>query len=74
MKLKILRTFAQLNLAILFLLIIATFSILGTIIEQDQSIAYYKEIYGNIILPGNLLFWKFLLLVLCTSSSVITFI
>lgn len=61
MKLKILRTFAQLNLAILFLLIIATFSILGTIIEQDQNIAYYKEIYGNIILPGNLLFWKFLL-------------
>lgn len=61
MKLKILRTFAQLNLAILFLLIIATFSILGTIIEQDQSIAYYKEIYGNLVLPGNILFWKFLL-------------
>ena len=61
MRLKILRTFAQLNLAILFLLIIATFSILGTVIEQDQSIAYYKEIYGNIVLPGNLLFWKFLL-------------
>lgn len=61
MKLKILRTFAQLNLAIFFLLIVATFSILGTIIEQDQNLNYYKEIYAGVILPGNLLFWKFLL-------------
>ena len=61
MKLKILRTFAQLNLAIFFLLIIAIFSIMGTIIEQDQNLEYYKEIYNDILLPGNLLFWKFLL-------------
>jgi cytochrome c biogenesis protein len=47
MKLKILRLFAQLNFAILLLLIIAGFSILGTIIEQDQSLDYYMEKYSN---------------------------
>ena len=61
MKLKFLRTFAQLNIAILLLLIIAGFSIIGTIIEQDQTVAYYQETYSNYYLPGNLIFWKFLL-------------
>jgi cytochrome c biogenesis protein len=42
MKLKFLRTFAQLNIAILLLLLIAGFSIIGTIIEQDQTIEYYQ--------------------------------
>ena len=37
MKLKIFRYLAKLNVAIILLLIIAGFSILGTIIEQDQT-------------------------------------
>ena len=36
------RYFAKLNLAITLLLVIAGFSILGTIIEQNQTIEYYK--------------------------------
>ena len=60
MKLKFLRTFAKLNIAIILLLLIAGFSILGTIIEQDQSINYYQQTYSNYNLPGNLIFWKFL--------------
>jgi cytochrome c biogenesis protein len=61
MKLKFLRPFARLNIAILLLLVIAGFSILGTIIEQDQTREYYQENYSNYYLPGNLIFWKFLL-------------
>lgn len=61
MKLKFLRTFAQLNIAILLLLLIAGFSIIGTIIEQDQTIEYYQETYSNYYLTENLIFWKFLL-------------
>lgn len=49
------------NLAIFFLLIIAIFSMIGTIIEQDQNLNYYQKIYDGILLPGNILFWKFLL-------------
>jgi cytochrome c biogenesis protein len=54
MKLKFLRSFAQLKIAILILLIIVIFSILGTIIEQDQTHQYYIENYVNFKLPGNL--------------------
>ena len=61
MKLKILRTFSQLNFAILMLLLIALFSILGTIIEQDQNPEYYVKNYSNIFLPNNIVLWKFLL-------------
>ena len=39
------RYFAKLNLAITLLLLIAGFSILGTIIEQNQTIEYYKLNY-----------------------------
>lgn len=39
------RYFAKLNLAITLLLVIAGFSILGTIIEQNQTIEYYKLNY-----------------------------
>jgi len=53
MKLKILRSFAQLNFAILLLLIIAGFSILGTIIEQDQIFDYYIQAYSDIPIYGN---------------------
>ena len=51
MRLKIIRSFAQLNVAILLLLIIAGFSILGTIIEQDQTIQYYQQNYSEIFSP-----------------------
>jgi cytochrome c biogenesis protein len=61
MKFNFLRIFAQLNIAIIFLLLIASFSIIGTIIEQDQTIDYYKEIYSNTFLFGDLVFWQFLL-------------
>ena len=45
MKQKLFRTIADLRFSILILLIISIFSILGTIIEQDQSIEIYKVNY-----------------------------
>jgi cytochrome c biogenesis protein len=45
MNLVIFRYFAKLNLAILLLLLIAGFSILGTVIEQNQTIEFYKLNY-----------------------------
>ena len=56
MRLKIIRSFAQLNVAILLLLIIAGFSILGTIIEQDQTIQYYQQNYSEIFSPLDISF------------------
>ena len=61
MKLKILKSFAQLNLAILLLLIIAGFSILGTIIEQDQTNQYYQQTYPELLLPVNISLGQILL-------------
>jgi len=61
MKLKFLRTFSQLNFAIILLLVIALFSVLGTIIEQDQNPEYYIKAYNNVFLPGNIVLWKFLI-------------
>ena len=54
------RYFAKLNLAITLLLVIAGFSILGTIIEQNQTIEYYKL---NYIDTSNLfeVNWKIIL-------------
>ena len=45
MKQKFLKSIADLRFAIAILLIIACFSIIGTIIEQDQSIETYKINY-----------------------------
>lgn len=45
MKQKIFKTIANLQFAILVLLFIAFVSVLGTIIEQDQSIEVYKSNY-----------------------------
>ena len=45
MKQKIFKTLANLRFAIIILLIIASTSILGTIIEQDQNIEVYKLNY-----------------------------
>nr|UAT97750.1 c-type cytochrome biogenensis protein [Ahnfeltia fastigiata] len=51
---NLLKKFSNLNVSIIMLLVIALFSILGTIIEQDQTIAYYQENYP--ISRGQ--FWK----------------
>nr|YP_009293931.1 c-type cytochrome biogenensis protein [Ahnfeltia plicata]AOM65619.1 c-type cytochrome biogenensis protein [Ahnfeltia plicata]UAT97136.1 c-type cytochrome biogenensis protein [Ahnfeltia plicata]UAT97341.1 c-type cytochrome biogenensis protein [Ahnfeltia plicata] len=51
---NLLKKFSNLNVSIIMLLVIALFSILGTIIEQDQTIAYYQENYP--ISRGQL--WK----------------
>ena len=45
MKQRFFRSIADLRFAIAILLLIASFSILGTIIEQDQSIETYKQNY-----------------------------
>ena len=45
MNLVFFRYFAKLNLAITLLLVIAGFSILGTVIEQNQTVEYYKLNY-----------------------------
>lgn len=45
MKQKLFRTIADLRFSIFILLLISVFSILGTVIEQDQSIETYKENY-----------------------------
>ena len=62
MKFKIFRAFAQLNIAITLLLVIAIFSIIGTIIEQDQSNEYYIDNYSNVFIIGNIKFSKLILL------------
>ena len=45
MKQKFFRTFADLQFSIFILLLISLASILGTVIEQDQSIETYKVNY-----------------------------
>ena len=45
MKQRFFRSLADLRFAIIILLIIASFSIIGTVIEQDQSIETYKLNY-----------------------------
>ena len=60
-EIKILKSFAQLNLAILLLLIIAGFSILGTIIEQDQTNQYYQQTYPELLSPINISLGQILL-------------
>ena len=45
MKQKIFRLFADLRFSIFTLLLISLCSIIGTVIEQDQSIEMYKIIY-----------------------------
>ena len=61
MKLRItlIKYFANLRFAINILIIIASLSVLGTIIEQNQTINFYKENYQQTIFTINL--WKFIL-------------
>ena len=43
MKRFIVKSLADLRFAIFLLLLIASFSIIGTIIEQDQILEYYQN-------------------------------
>ena len=53
---------ANLRLAILLLLAIAIFSIVGTVIEQGQSLAFYQENYPESPALFGFLTWKLLLI------------
>lgn len=48
--------FANLKLAILLLLLIASISIVGTIIEQNQSIEFYQQNYSTLLGKTNTTF------------------
>ena len=61
MKLNFLKNFAQLQNAIFLLLIIAMFSILGTIIEQDKSLDYYQNQYSSVFFLIKSTYFKLLL-------------
>ena len=62
MKLNFLRILSNLNFAIILLLVIATFSVIGTIIEQDQNIDYYYKTYSNLYIYSNINFYQIILL------------
>ena len=53
---------ADLRLAIALLLVIALFSISGTVIEQGQTLAFYQENYPESPALFGFLTWKFVLL------------
>ena len=57
MKQQIFRVVADLRFSIFILLLISLFSIIGTIIEQDQSIEYYKINYSLINPVFGFLTW-----------------
>jgi cytochrome c biogenesis protein len=57
MKQKIFRVIADLRFAIFILLLISLFSIIGTIIEQDQSLEYYQLNYPLINRVFGFLTW-----------------
>ena len=57
-KTKILKRLANLQLAISLLITIGLMIALGTIIEQDQSLNFYKENYSEITPLFGFLTWK----------------
>lgn len=61
MKQKIFRLVADLRFSIFILLLISGFSILGTIIEQDQSLEIYKLNYPIANPVFGFLTWNFIL-------------
>lgn len=61
MKQKLVRILADLRFSIFLLLLICLTSILGTIIEQDQSIETYKQNYPLINPVLGFLSWDFIL-------------
>ena len=84
---RFLRSFADLRFAITILLLIALFSVIGTVIEQDQSIEVYKldyplsnQIFGflswNIIIKFGLdhiyQTWWFISLIIIFGLSLLT--
>ena len=52
----------DLRLAIILLLIIAAFSIIGTVIEQGQSVAFYQENYPESPALFGFLTWKVIII------------
>ncbi|GAB4304594.1 MAG: cytochrome c biogenesis protein [Geminocystis sp.] len=58
---RLISTIADLRLAIILLLVIAIFSITGTIIEQNQPINYYQENYPENPALFGFLTWQVLL-------------
>ncbi|BAQ64166.1 cytochrome c biogenesis protein [Geminocystis sp. NIES-3709] len=60
---KIITTIADLRLAIILLLIIAFFSISGTVIEQNQPVNFYQENYPENPALFGFLTWQLLLLI-----------
>ena len=58
---KLLKIIADLRLAIILLLVIAVFSISGTIIEQNQSLNYYQQNYPENPALFGFLTWQVLL-------------
>jgi len=61
MKLRILRYLADLRFAIFILILLSIFSVLGTIIEQDQPIEIYKTNYPITSQLFGFLSWKTIL-------------
>ena len=61
MKQIILRSLADLRFAIFVLLIIASFSIIGTVIEQDQALNYYQTNYPIEKSILGFIHWKFII-------------
>lgn len=59
---KFIQTIADLRLAIILLLLIAIFSISGTVIEQGQSLSFYQVNYPEKPALFGFLTWKVLLL------------
>ena len=59
LRINLIKYFANLKFAINVLILIALISILGTIIEQDRTINFYKENYTQTIL--NIYLWKYIL-------------
>jgi cytochrome c biogenesis protein len=55
---KLIKSFANLKLAIVLLLLIAFFSALGSIIDQDKSIEFYQKNYSSLIF--NIPVWVYL--------------
>ncbi|MEM1252024.1 MAG: cytochrome c biogenesis protein [Cyanobacteria bacterium P01_H01_bin.21] len=60
-KKELIPLLADLRLAIVLLLVIAVFSILGTVIEQGQSLAFYQQNYPEDPALFGFLSWKVLL-------------
>ena len=58
---RLLKTIADLRLAIILLLVIAIFSISGTVIEQNQAVNYYQANYPEDPALFGFLTWKVLI-------------